>query len=140
LRRGCQCDGLYDHLLDFRLARCQRLSRWKANLVRGHTSKASMSSEAACFEGADRLHCADIRFMRSQTCWRVGALVTDARWSGNRAPGGSILPCSICRRPSHDIITYHCAGEPTRPLVLGKSRPENLAGVGVRLMQHLHTP
>lgn len=36
--------------------------------VRGHTSKASISSEAACFEGADRLFCADIRFIRSQTC------------------------------------------------------------------------
>ena len=36
--------------------------------VHGHTSKASMSSEAACFEGAERLFCADIRFIRSQTC------------------------------------------------------------------------
>ena len=64
-------------------------------MVIEHTSKASIRSEAACFEGADRLFCADIRFIRSQTCWRVGALVTDARCSGGRVPDGSTLPGSV---------------------------------------------
>lgn len=89
LRRGCQRNGLHDHLLDLGLARSQFTHGYETHVVHERTSKASISSEAACFEGADRLCCADIRFMRSQTCWRVGALVTDARCSGNRVPGVS---------------------------------------------------
>jgi len=94
LGRGRQCNGLCDHLFDFRLLCSQRLRGYGDCVVLGRTSKASISSEAACFEGADRLCCADIRFIRSQTCWSVGALVTDARCSGSRVPGGSTIPGS----------------------------------------------
>ena len=108
--------------------------------VRGHTSKASISSEAACFEGADRLFCADIKFIRSQTCWSVGALVTDARCSGNRVPGGSTPPGSVFDYSSYNAATYHPAQELTRPLVPELSRPGNPAEVGVRFVHYLHTP
>lgn len=91
LRRGRQRDGLHDHLFDFRLVPGKFRGEYEIRVIHGHTSKASINSEAASFEGADRLCCADIRFMRSQTCCSVGALVIDARWSGNRVPGGSIL-------------------------------------------------
>lgn len=139
LRRGCQCDSLHDHLFEFRLARGQYLCGYRACAIHEHTSKASMSNEAACFGGAERLCCADIRFIRSQTCWSVGALVTDARCSGNRVPGGSVLPSSASVHPSHKITSYQPAQEPTRPLVLELSRPENLAEGLVCSVCHLHT-
>ena len=63
-----QGNSLRNHLFDFRLMYGQRMEGFEAYTVHGHTSKASISSEAACFEGADRLCCADTRFIRSQTC------------------------------------------------------------------------
>ena len=98
--------------LIFVLCAISVLSRFKACEVHGHTSKASISSEAACFEGADRLCCADIRFIRSQTCWSVGALVTDARCSGNRVPGGSIDPSLASGWSACKIKSYQSSQEP----------------------------
>ena len=112
LRRGCQRNSLRDHLFDFRLVSGQCPRGYEVCAIHGHTSKASISSEAACFEGADRLFCADIRFIRSQTCWSVGALVTDARCSGNRVPGGSTLPSSVFDDLKHEITSYQHAQEP----------------------------
>ena len=105
--------------------------------VHVHTSKASIRSEAACFEGADRLFCADIKFMRSQTCWSVGALVTDARCSGNRVPGGSVHPSLAFDWQTHGTKSYQSSQEPTQPLVPGISRPGNLEEVGVCSVHHL---
>jgi hypothetical protein len=140
LRRGRQRNGLHDHLFDFCLARGQCLREYGISVVCEHTSKASISNEAACFEGADRLCCADIRFIRSQTCWSVGALVTDARCNGNRVPGGSILSSSASYFSSHEIASYQPAQELIRPPALGLSRPGNPAEVGVRSVNHRHKP
>ena len=140
LRRGSQRNGLHDHLFDFRLVCGQYLRGYGVSAVCGHTSKASISNEAACFEGADRLCCADIRFIRSQTCWSVGALVTEARCSGNRVPGGSMPSSSASCFSSHEITSYQPAQELIRPPALGLSRPGNPAEVGVRLVYHRHTP
>ena len=93
LRRCRQGNGLHNHLLDLRLVPSKFVG-YKGCEIHRRTSKASISSEAASFEGAERLCCDDIRVIRSQTCWSVGALVTDARWRGDLVPGGSILPGS----------------------------------------------
>jgi hypothetical protein len=52
-------------------------------------SHARVMREGTAREGAVRPFCAQIRFMRSATCWRVGARVLECRWIGSRLPGGS---------------------------------------------------
>lgn len=90
----------------------------RARAINEHTSKASINSEAACFEGADKLCCADIRFIRSQTCCRVGALVTDAKWSCGRVPGGSTLPGSAYSHPHKKLyLTIPLRNQHDSPLL-----------------------
>jgi len=113
LRRDRQRNGRHNHLFDFRLVRSQRLHGYRARTDRRHTSKARISGEAACFEGVGRLCWADIRFIPSQTCWSVGVLVTDVGYSGNRAPGSSIIPGSAFEYSSHKITSYRSVQTPT---------------------------
>ena len=83
-----------------------------------------MNVGAASFEGTDRFGGVNIRFIRSQT-WSVGVLVTDARrCSGNRVPGGSILPRSAFANSSRD----HNA--PTRPETNTISRSQAIWSIG----------
>ena len=136
MRCGCHRDSPHNHPFDFCLVWSVSTREW-AHAVYRHTSEASMNVGAASFEGTDRLGGVDIGFILSQTWWSVGVLVTDARrCSGNRVPGGSILPSSAFACSSHKTTTHQPAQEPIQPPVLKRSGAE----AGVCSVPHLHTP
>ena len=102
-----------NHLLDSLLMRSQCLHWYRAQAIRRRTSKVKTSGEATLFEDAGRRCWAEIGFIRSQTCRDVGTLVTDARRTGNRVSGDSILPGSVFESLSHKIASHQSVRGPT---------------------------